>query len=55
MGKVQYRWYAGYFVVDLARHCIAKGIEFAIGIKRNTAVVRAPGAQKTPGGIRLSA
>ncbi|MEO8814157.1 MAG: IS1380 family transposase [Mycobacterium sp.] len=41
VGKVRCRWDAGYFAADLASHCIAKGIEFAIGVKRNTAVVRA--------------
>ena len=39
--KVQCRWDAGYFAADLAIHCVQRGIDFAIGVKRNTAVVRA--------------
>ncbi|MDQ2845224.1 MAG: transposase [Actinomycetota bacterium] len=39
--KVQCRWDAGYFAGDLAKHCIAREIDFAIGVKRNTAVVAA--------------
>ncbi len=49
VGKVQCRWDAGYFAADLARHCIDMGIEFAIGVKRNTAVVR---AARTAAGTR---
>lgn len=39
--KVQCRWDSGYFAADLAIHCVQRGIDFAIGVKRNTAVVRA--------------
>ena len=39
--KIRCRWDAGYFAADLAKHCINRGVEFAIGVKRNTAVVRA--------------
>jgi hypothetical protein len=40
--KIRCRWDSGYFAVDLARHCVEKGaVDFAIGVKRNTAVVRA--------------
>ena len=41
VAKVRCRWDAGYFAADLAKHCISRGVEFAIGVKRNTAVVRA--------------
>jgi len=39
--KIQCRWDSGYFAADLAIHCVERGIDFAIGVKRNTAVVRA--------------
>ena len=39
--KIQCRWDSGYFAADLAIHCVQRGIDFAIGVKRNTAVVRA--------------
>ena len=39
--KIRCRWDSGYFAVDLARHCVEKGVDFAIGVKHNTAVVRA--------------
>ncbi|HEY4994456.1 MAG TPA: IS1380 family transposase [Nakamurella sp.] len=41
VAKIRCRWDAGYFAADLAKHCIDRGIEFAIGVKRNSAVVRA--------------
>ena len=41
MEKIQCRWDSGYFAADLAHHCVERGVEFAIGVKRNTAVVRA--------------
>ena len=41
VARVRCRWDAGYFAADLAKHCISRGVEFAIGVKRNTAVVRA--------------
>ena len=41
VGKIRCRWDAGYFAADLAKHCIDRGVEFAIGVKRNSAVVRA--------------
>ena len=49
VGKVRCRWDAGYFAADLAKHCISRGIEFAIGVKRNTAVVRAGRSAPTGG------
>jgi hypothetical protein len=39
--RVRCRWDAGYFAAELANHCISRGVEFAIGVKRNSAVVRA--------------
>jgi Transposase DDE domain group 1 len=41
VAKIRCRWEAGYFAADLAKHCIDRGVEFAIGVKRNSAVVRA--------------
>ena len=41
VAKIRCRWDAGYFAADLAKHCISIGVEFAIGVKRNSAVVRA--------------
>jgi Transposase DDE domain group 1 len=41
VAKIRCRWDAGYFAADLAKHCIDRGVEFAIGVKRNSAVVRA--------------
>jgi len=49
VAKIRCRWDAGYFAADLAGHCIARGIEFAIGVKRNTAVVRACRSAPTGG------
>ena len=46
VGKIRCRWDAGYFAADLAKHCISIGVEFAIGVKRNSAVVRA--SRETP-------
>ncbi len=39
--KIWCRWDAGYFAADLATHCVKRDIEFAIGVKRNSAVLRA--------------
>lgn len=39
--QVATRWDAGYFAGELARACIARDVQFAIGVKRNSAVVRA--------------
>lgn len=39
--QIRARWDAGYFAAALAAACVGRGIEFAIGAKRNTAVVRA--------------
>src|SRR6478735_7351819 len=47
--RVQCRWDAGYFAADLAKHCLARGVEFAIGVKRNSAVVRANRTGPTAG------
>ena len=41
VAKVRRRWDARYCAADLAKHRITKGVEFAIGVKRNSAVVRA--------------
>jgi len=41
VAKERYRWDARYCAADLAKHRITKGVEFAIGVKRNSAVVRA--------------
>src|SRR5664279_3770009 len=46
VGQIRCRWDAGYFAADLAKHCISIGVEFAIGVKRNSAVVRA--SRETP-------
>src|SRR5664279_1338440 len=46
VAKIRCRWDAGYFAADLAKHCIDRGVEFAIGVKRNSAVVRA--SRETP-------
>src|SRR6476661_3494388 len=40
---------AVYFAADLAKHCLARGVEFAIGVKRNSAVVRANRTGPTAG------
>jgi hypothetical protein len=47
--RIRCRWDAGYFAADLAKHCIDRGVEFAIGVKRNTAVVRAGRVPPTGG------
>jgi hypothetical protein len=49
VGRIRCRWDAGYFAADLAKHCISRGVEFAIGVKRNTAVVRAGRVPPTGG------
>jgi hypothetical protein len=49
VGRIRCRWDAGYFAADLAKHCIDRGVEFAIGVKRNTAVVRAGRVPPTGG------
>lgn len=49
--QIRARWDAGYFAGALAAACVERGIEFAIGAKRNTAVVRAaqaPGLRWIP-------
>jgi hypothetical protein len=38
---IRCRWDAGYFAAALARACVERGVAFAIGAKRNTAVIRA--------------
>lgn len=47
--RIRCRWDAGYFAADLAKHCINRGVEFAIGVKRNSAVVRAGRVPPTGG------
>ncbi|HVI34619.1 MAG TPA: transposase, partial [Gaiellales bacterium] len=42
--QVRTRWDAGYFAAALARACLERGVQFAIGAKRNTAVLRAAAA-----------
>ena len=49
VAKIRCRWDAGYFAADLAKHCIDRGVEFAIGVKRNSAVVRASRNAPTAG------
>jgi hypothetical protein len=49
VAKGRCRWDAGYFAADLAKHCISRGVEFAIGVKRNSAVVRANRTGPTAG------
>ncbi len=44
--QVRARWDAGYFAGELAHACIERDVAFAIGVKRNTAVIRA--GQATP-------
>lgn len=39
--QVRARWDAGYFAAALAQACVERGVQFAIGAKRNTAVGRA--------------
>jgi hypothetical protein len=41
VGKVRVRMDAGYFAGQIARECLFRGIEFAVGAKRNRAVWRA--------------
>ena len=41
VGQVRARWDAGYFAGELAHACIARDVQFAIGVKRNSAVIRA--------------
>ena len=41
VGKVRVRMDAGYFAGQIARECLFRGIEFAIGAKRNPALWRA--------------
>lgn len=46
VGKVRCRWDAGYFAAELAKACIARGVEFAIGAKRTKPLMAA--AQRVP-------
>jgi len=39
--QVRCRWDAGYFAADLAKACIERGVEFAIGVKRTSKVMSA--------------
>ncbi|MGY5885040.1 IS1380 family transposase [Modestobacter lacusdianchii] len=41
---IRARWDAGYFAAALAQACVERGVQFAIGAKRNSAVVRAAAA-----------
>jgi hypothetical protein len=41
VGQIRTRWDAGYFAAALAQACLERDVAFAIGAKRNTAVVRA--------------
>jgi hypothetical protein len=41
VGKVRVRMDAGYFAGQITRECLFRGIEFAVGAKRNSAVWRA--------------
>jgi hypothetical protein len=42
--QIRARWDAGYFAAALAQACVERGVQFAIGAKRNRAVVRAAAA-----------
>jgi Transposase DDE domain group 1 len=42
--QIRARWDAGYFAAALAQACVERGVQFAIGAKRNTAVLRAAAA-----------
>lgn len=42
--QVRCRWDAGYFAGQLARACVERGIEFAIGVKRTRPVIAAAAA-----------
>ena len=44
VGQVRCRWDAGYFAEALARACIERGVQFAIGVKRTAPVLAAPAA-----------
>ena len=44
--QVQCRWDAGYFAAELAKACIERGVEFAIGARRTKPLVAA--AQRVP-------
>lgn len=42
--QIRTRWDAGYFAAALAQACVERGVQFAIGAKRNRAVIRAAAA-----------
>lgn len=44
--RIRCRWDAGYFAAELARACLERGVEFAIGAKRTRPLVAA--AQRIP-------
>ncbi|MGV1006935.1 MAG: transposase, partial [Candidatus Nanopelagicales bacterium] len=44
--QIRCRWDAGYFAAELAKACIARGVEFAIGAKRTRPLIAA--AQRVP-------
>lgn len=44
--QIRARWDAGYFAGALARACLERGVAFAIGAKRNPAVIRAAQAAR---------
>lgn len=44
--QVRCRWDAGYFAADLAKACVQRGVQFAIGAKRTTPLMAA--AQRVP-------
>jgi hypothetical protein len=46
VAQIRCRWDAGYFAADLAKACIARGVEFAIGAKRTRPLIAA--AQRVP-------
>lgn len=41
VGKVRCRWDAGYFAAELAKACVDRGVEFAIGARRTRPLVAA--------------
>ena len=44
--RIRCRWDAGYFAAELAKACLARGVQFAIGAKRTKPLVAA--AQRVP-------
>jgi hypothetical protein len=49
--QIRARWDAGYFASVLAAACVERGVQFAIGAKRNRAVLRAAAAAGDAGWV----